>query len=105
MSDARSALALLKALPPAKVLLADKGYDTDWFREALENIGIATCIPAWRRRKNTANHDSARYHQRHRIEILFALFEDWRRIVTRYDRCGDLFLSAICIDATVVFWL
>jgi transposase len=54
MSDARGALALLKALPPAKVLLADKGYDADWFREALEDIGIAACIPARRGRKNPA---------------------------------------------------
>ena len=30
---------------------------------------------------------------------------DWRRIATRYDRCGELFLSAICIAATVMFWL
>jgi hypothetical protein len=29
----------------------------------------------------------------------------WRRIVTRYDRCGELFLSAIRIAAIVVFWL
>lgn len=35
MSDAKGALALLKHLPPAKTLLADKGYDADWFREAL----------------------------------------------------------------------
>ncbi|KPP86638.1 MAG: transposase [Rhodobacteraceae bacterium HLUCCA08] len=36
MSDAKGALVLLDALPPAKMLLADKGYDADWFREALE---------------------------------------------------------------------
>ncbi|MBD3786322.1 MAG: IS5/IS1182 family transposase, partial [Sphingomonadales bacterium] len=27
------------------------------------------------------------------------------RIATRYDRCGEIFLSAICIAATVMFWL
>ena len=37
MSDANGALALPCALPPAKVLLADKGHDADWFREALED--------------------------------------------------------------------
>ncbi|KGJ01492.1 transposase, partial [Paracoccus halophilus] len=35
----------------------------------------------------------------------FARLKDWRRIATRYDRCGDLFLSAICIAAIVIFWL
>ena len=44
MSDARGALALLNDLPPASMLLADKGYDADWFRQALEDKGIAACI-------------------------------------------------------------
>ena len=48
MSDAKGAAALLSALPPAEVLLADKGYDADWFREALEDKEIAACIPARR---------------------------------------------------------
>lgn len=41
MSDAKGALVLMDALPPAKVLLGDKGYDADWFRKALEGKGIA----------------------------------------------------------------
>lgn len=32
---------LLPALPKAKELLADKGYDADWFREALAKRKIA----------------------------------------------------------------
>ena len=105
MSDAKGALVLMDALPPAKVLLGDKGYDADWFREALEDKGIAVCIPARRGRKYPASHDRKLYKQRHRIENLFARLKDWRRIATRYDRCGELFLSAICIAATVMFWL
>ena len=105
MSDAKGALALRSALPPAKVLLADKGYDADWFREDLEDMGIDACIPARRGRKNPASHDRDLYKQRHRIENLFARPKDWRRIATRYDRCGDLFPSAICIAAIVIFWL
>lgn len=27
------------------------------------------------------------------------------RIATRYDRCAHTFFSAICIAATVIFWL
>jgi hypothetical protein len=46
MNDANGALALLSALPPTKMLLADKGCDADWFREALQEKGIAACIPA-----------------------------------------------------------
>ena len=35
-SDYIGARALLEALPPAKHMLADHGYDADWYREALE---------------------------------------------------------------------
>ena len=35
----------------AKELLADKGYDADWFREALANRKIAACIPSKSNRK------------------------------------------------------
>lgn len=56
-------------------------------------------------RRNPVSHDRKLYRQRHRIENLFARLKDWRRIATRYDRCGELFLSAICIAATVMFWL
>ncbi|MEQ3710370.1 MAG: IS5/IS1182 family transposase, partial [Tateyamaria sp.] len=30
---------------------------------------------------------------------------DWRRIATRYDRCPKVFLSAIALAATILFWL
>jgi hypothetical protein len=32
MSDYKGAALMLPALPKAKELLADKGYDADWFR-------------------------------------------------------------------------
>ena len=36
MSDFKGAALMLPAMPNgAKELLADKGYDADWFREAL----------------------------------------------------------------------
>ncbi|UCE32807.1 MAG: IS5 family transposase [Burkholderiales bacterium] len=102
MSDAKGALALLGSLPPAKVLLGDKGHDADWFREALAERGAEACIPARRGRSSPAKHDINLYRQRHRVENLFARRKDWRRIATRYHRCGELFLSAICIAAAVI---
>ena len=51
------------------------------------------------------DYDKALYKQRHKIENMFAKLKDWRRIATRYDRCAHTFFSAICIAATVVFFL
>lgn len=88
---------------PQRILLADKGRDADRFREALEDKGIAACIPARRRRRNPASHDRKPCRQRHRIENLFARLKDWCRIATRCDRCSETFLYPICSAATVIF--
>lgn len=45
MSDHKGARLMLDALPPAAALLADKGYDSNWFRAALLERGIDPCIP------------------------------------------------------------
>lgn len=50
-------------------------------------------------------HDAVLYHQRHKIENMFGRFKDWRPIHTSYDQCAYTFMSAICIAATVIFWL
>src|SRR5436190_1818126 len=39
VSDYTGAAALLGSLPPAEWLLADRGYDADWFRDALKDKG------------------------------------------------------------------
>ena len=104
-SDYIGARALLDALPPAGVLLADRGYDADWYRNALIARDIEPCIPSRRGRKTAVSHDADRYRRRHKIENMFARLKDWRRISTRYDRCADLFLSACALAAAVMFWL
>ena len=105
MSDFKGAALMLPALPGAKELLADKGYDADWFREALANRKIAACIPSKSNRKAPILHDAILYKQRHRIENMFGRLKDWRRVHTRYDRCAHAYFSAICIAAAVIFWL
>ena len=35
MSDYKGAALMIDAFPKAKVLLGDRGYDADWFRQAL----------------------------------------------------------------------
>lgn len=104
-SDYRGAALLLNALPPARELIADEGYVGSGFRNALAERGIAACIPSKSSRKIAIPHAPVLYRQRHKIEIMFDRLKDWRRIPIRYDRCAHAFFSAICIAATVVFWL
>jgi len=105
MNDHKGARLLLPLLPPAKELLADRGYDSDRFRAGLTERGIEPCIPSTKSRKVELPYDKVLYRQRHRIENAFGRIKDWRRIAMRYDRCAHTFFSAICIAATVTFWL
>ena len=105
MSDYKGAFLLLDALPKAKELLGDKGYDSNWLRAALIERGITPCIPPRSNRKVQIEYDKQLYRQRHKIENVFGRIKDWRRVATRYDRCAHTFMSAICIAATVCYWL
>jgi transposase len=105
MSDYKGAALMLPAMPKAKQLLADKGYDADWFRAALAKRRIAACIPSKSNRKVAIPYDAVLYKQRHRIENMFGRLKDWRRIHTRYDRCAPTYFSAIYIAAAIIFSL
>ena len=67
VSDYIGARALLSSLPDVDWLLGDRGYDADWFREALQDKGIRACIPGRKQRKTTVKYDK----RRNRIEIMF----------------------------------
>jgi len=105
MSHYKGAALMLPAMPKAKQLLADKGYDAGWFRAALAKRRILACIPSKSNRRLAIPHDAVLYKQRHKIENMFGRLKDWRRIHTRYDRCAHTYFPAICIAAAVIFWM
>ena len=105
ISDYTGAAALLDDLPNAQWLLGDRGYDADWFRDALRERGIKPCIPGRKSRTKPIKYDKRRYKRRNRIAIMFGRLKDGRRVATRYDRCPTVFFSAVALAATVLFWL
>ncbi|MFT4012882.1 MAG: IS5 family transposase, partial [Paracoccus sp. (in: a-proteobacteria)] len=89
VNDYTGAAALLGRLPKAGWLLADRGYDAGWFREALKDkgikdTGIKVCIPGRKSRKKVVKYDKRRYKRRNRIEIMFGRLKDWRRVATQH---------------------
>lgn len=61
MIDNKGAALMIHSFPKAKALLADRGYDADWFRAALAERGIAVCIPSKANRKVLISHDKTLY--------------------------------------------
>jgi len=43
---------LLDSVPSSERMLADRGYDADWYRDALEEKWMVPCIPSRKRAEN-----------------------------------------------------
>ena len=92
-------------LSAAEWLIADRGYDADWFRDALKHKRIRPCVPAREFRGRTVRYDKWRSKRRNRTKIKCARLTNWPRIVARYVRCAKTFLFAVVLAATVMVWL
>ncbi len=86
-------------------LLGDKAYDSNSFRKSLRKDGIKPVIPGRSNRKKRIRHDKQAYKDRNVIERCYCRLKDFRRIATRYDKLARNYFSALCLVATVAFWL
>lgn len=67
-TDYNGAALMIDPFPQTNALLADRGYDADWFRDALAERGIGACIPLKANRNVPIPHDTALSRQRHKVE-------------------------------------
>jgi len=81
------------------------GYDTDAFRAALKKREIGVVVPGKSNRKKRIRLDKAAYTKRNVIERCVGRLEEFRRVATRYDKLAENNLSALCLVATVAYWL
>ncbi|WP_417773696.1 IS5 family transposase [Stappia sp.] len=105
VSDFTGAEALLPLVPENGVLHGDKGYDSDRIRRTVEARGALPNIPPHKSRKWKNCFSPYLYKGRLVIEQMFCRLTAFRRIATRYDRSARNFLSALCLAATVCYWL
>ena len=103
--DARLVLALIGALPPPQRLIADAAYDSNGLRQFLRERGTQPVIKPNPTRKRPLSLDRTAYRRRNAIERFFARIKDFRRIATRYDKLATNYLAAICLVATLCYWL
>jgi putative transposase len=84
MNDHTGTKLLYPSLPPADILIDDKGHDSDEFRHALAARNTKSCIPPKRNRNIQHAFDKQLYKTRHKIENMLGKLKDWRRISTSY---------------------
>jgi transposase len=74
-------------------------------RAALSEQGSTPCLPTNKNRQAPGEYDKTLDQQRHKVEQMFGKRKAGWRIAIRSDRCAHTFFSAICIAATVIFYL
>lgn len=85
-------------------LIADRGYDSNAIRTAIEKQGAEAVIPATRSRKAPIPYDRHTYRTRNLVERLWCRLKDWRRIATRYDKLAANYMAGVFLAAAVTFW-
>lgn len=85
-------------------MIADKGYDSNAIRDAIQAQGAEVVIPATRSRKVPIPYDRDAYRARNLVERLWCRLKDWRRVATRYDKLAQNYLAGVFIAAILTFW-
>ena len=91
-------------LPAPSVLLADRGYDADHIRKAVERREALSVIPMRKSRRKRVGVDRTLYRLRNLVERCFNKLKNARRVATRYDKTAESFLGFIDITS-IRLWL
>lgn len=87
-----------------KLILADKGYDSDKFVRWIKERGGIPVIPSRNSARQPRETDWHTYKERHLIENLFLKFKNHRRFSTRYEKKAISFHAVVSL-ACILLWL
>ncbi len=83
-------------------LLADRAFDANWLRDALNRARIEPVIPPKSNRRCPAEFDREAYKWRHLIENFFGKLKDYRGIAMRCCKTDESFSAFISLAATII---
>ena len=92
----------LLAEVPAAMAVADKGYDSDAFRDWLRARGIKPCIPPRSNRTQPERYSKSAYRKRHVVENFFERIKNHRRVATRYDKLAVTYLGFVYLAVIIL---
>ena len=85
-------------------LIADRGYDSNAIRAAVQAQGAEPVIPPTRSRKAPLHYNRATYRARNLVERLWCRLKDWRRVATRYDKLARNYMAGVHLAASLTYW-
>jgi transposase len=100
-------LTLLSIIPAW--IVADRGYASHAFRDLIWSLGARPAsfaseavlrTPARRTEADVACPPWI-YHNRNRVERLWARLKEWRAVATRYEKTACSFMGVLCLAATM----
>ena len=91
-NDITQAAALLSGYAGAYVI-ADKGYDAQWLRECIAELGMTAVIPGRSSRKVVVVYDPDLYGERHLVECFIGKVKRYRRVFTRFEKLSRRYLG------------
>jgi transposase len=105
INDVTAAPDLINSTENIKIMVGDKGYDSELIRKTIENKGGRSIIP---RKSNSiiGNNDVDwyLYKLRHLVENIFARLKHFRAIATRYDKLERNFYNLVGLACSFL-WL
>ncbi len=99
--DLRGVPELIENLA-ADHLLADRAFDADWLRTALDGRKIAPVIPPKSNRRFPAEFDKETYTWRHLIENFFGKLKENRGISMRSCKTDQSFTAFIALASALI---
>ncbi len=99
--DLRGVPELIAGLT-ADHLLADRAFDANWLRSALDKRAIAPVIPPKSNRRFPADFDKETYKWRHLIENFFGKLKENRGIAMRSCKTDQSFTAFVALASTLI---
>ena len=102
--DGRSAACMLGTLAPGQILLADRAYDSNALRGAVEERGAWANIKPVAHRIDPPAFSPYLYRYRNLVERFFNKIKHYRAVATRYEKLASNYLATVKL-AAIRIWL
>ena len=102
--DGRSAADMLDGVRDGQILLADRAYDSNALRDAMDQRGAWACIKPISTRTDPPAFSPFLYRYRNLVERFFNKLKHFRAIATRFEKLPDNYLALVKL-AAIKIWL